>query len=121
MEVLVDVLSLPRGYADLLERRARGVLHEEVGWRTLRVGDLEVLELWRLVSHKLLDRRVVIDASLANIERRLRVRAAGTRDFLGAAAAAFGHQRVLCAHKLTELIAATTEQRRGKTGVEHLF
>ena len=48
-QVLFDVLRLPIGDTYLLERRARRILHEEVGRCSLGVGDLKVCKSTRLL------------------------------------------------------------------------
>ena len=57
-QVLLNVLHLPVGNAHLLERGARGILHEQVGRGPLRVGDLETFEPTRTLLDELAQRWV---------------------------------------------------------------
>ena len=49
------MLGLPVGDGNLLQRRACGILHEEVGRGSLRVGDLQALDPRRRISDEILD------------------------------------------------------------------
>lgn len=94
VQVLGNVLALPIGNRDLFQRGARGILHEEIGRSSLRIGDLQALDPRCRISDEVLDRRVVPEASAADVERRLRIGAATARDVFGAAARALLDQRI---------------------------
>ena len=113
-EVLVNVLTLPRRDAHLLERHAVCVLHEEVRSRSLRVRDLQVFNGGRVIPDKLVDGRIVRDASFANVQRRHRVRSARAIHLLDAAASALGNQRIVQTHVVAETVARGAEERRRK-------
>lgn len=59
VQVLGNVLALPIGNRDLFQRGARGILHEEIGRSSLRIGDLQALDPRCRISDEVLDRRVV--------------------------------------------------------------
>mmetsp|Transcript_17026 Transcript_17026/g.34494 ORF Transcript_17026/g.34494 Transcript_17026/m.34494 type:complete len:207 (-) Transcript_17026:89-709(-) len=112
---LLNVLHLPVGNANLLNRVPVRVLHEHVRRRTLCVRHLHVWIVLQLALSKLLDGRVVPDASAAHVEHGARVHNARVIRLLLAAAGALGHQRVTLTNELTQLGARRAEQARTET------
>ena len=98
---LLNVLHLPVGDADLLDRVPVRILHEHVRWRTLRVRHLHVRIVLQLGLGKLLDGRVVSNASAAHVEHGARVHDARVVRLFLAAARALAHQRVALPYELT--------------------
>ena len=107
-------LELPVGDTNLLDDVAVGVLHEEVGRCTLRVGHLHVRVLGHLGLRKLRDGRVVPDASAAHVEHRAREHDARAVSLVLAAALALADERIALSHKLAQLAARGAQQRRAE-------
>ena len=106
---LLNVLHLPVGDANLLDRVPVRILHEHVRWRTLRVRHLHVRIVLQLALRKLLDGRVLRDASAAHVEHGARVHDARVVRLFLAAARALAHQRVALPHKFTQLVTRCAE------------
>ena len=67
-EILLDMFGLPICDADFLQGLPLGVLHEEVGWRTLRVRHLQILVAICMLLDELVKRWIVPNASAAHVE-----------------------------------------------------